>query len=144
MAIDAAAFAPWSGLAGGALIGAAAGILVLFNGRVAGISGVAGALLQMHGGDKGWRIAFMGALVAAPILYPLGHALPAVRIEASFAQLILAGLLVGLGTLYGCGCTSGHGVCGLARGSPRSLAATLVFVAMAMVTVFVMRHRFAS
>jgi uncharacterized protein len=134
------AFTPWSALAGGVLIGLAAAMFVLLNGRIAGISGVIGGLFKPVKGDVAWRTAFVLGLVASPWLYTLFAALPQPRIDASFAALVVAGLLVGVGTRYGSGCTSGHGVCGLARLSPRSLVATVAFMAAGFVTVFVTRH----
>lgn len=138
--IDWAHFTPWTSLAGGVLIGTAATIFLLFNGRIAGISGVLGGLLRPRAGDTGWRIAFTLGLVAAPLLYQLVAPLPAVRIDADTAVLVGAGLLVGLGTRYGSGCTSGHGVCGLSRLSPRSMVATVSFMAAGFLTVFIVRH----
>jgi uncharacterized membrane protein YedE/YeeE len=140
MTIDTLHFTPWSALAGGLLIGLAAAALILFNGRIAGISGIAGGLLRPSRGEIGWRLAFLLGLVAAPLVYLLGAPLPAVRVEAGTATLIAAGLLVGIGTRYGAGCTSGHGVCGLSRLSPRSLAATAAFMLAGFATVFVVRH----
>ena len=140
MSIDWNAFTPWSALAGGMLIGLAAALFVLFNGRIAGISGVLGGLLRPLAGDVLWRVAFVGGLIAAPMVYTLFSTVPAVQIDAEYGALVLAGLLVGVGTRYGAGCTSGHGVCGLSRLSLRSLAATLVFMGAGFVTVFVMRH----
>jgi uncharacterized protein len=136
-------FTPWTALAGGALIGLAAAMLVLFNGRIAGISGVLGGLLKPAKGDVAWRVAFVLGLVGAPVIYGLFAALPLLKIDAQFAALIAAGLLVGIGTRYGSGCTSGHGVCGLARLSPRSAVATAVFMAAGFATVFVLRHVFS-
>lgn len=133
-------FTPWSALAGGALIGLAAALLILFNGRIAGVSGVLGGLLRPRAGDAGWRLAFVAGLLAAPLLYPLAAVLPVPRIDAGTGALVLAGLLVGVGTRYGAGCTSGHGVCGLSRLSPRSLVATLCFMAAGFATVFLLRH----
>jgi len=133
--IDWAHFSPWSSLAGGVLIGIAAAMLVLLNGRIAGISGIVGGLFTPRATDVAWRIAFVLGLLAAPILM---KATP--RIEAGFGTLILAGLLVGLGTSYGSGCTSGHGVCGVSRLSPRSLVATAAFMLAGMATVFVAKH----
>jgi len=124
MTIDWQAFTPWTALTGGLLIGLATAVFVLLTGRIAGISGVVGGLLQPLRGDIGWRVAFITGLVAAPSLWALAAALPTPRIDADFATLVVAGLLVGVGTRYGAGCTSGHGVCGLSRLSPRSLAAT--------------------
>ena len=140
MTIDWTAFTPWTSLAGGALIGLAAAMFVLLNGRVAGISGVLGGLLKPVQGDVGWRTAFIAGLVAAPLVYALFAVLPPVQIDAGFATLVTAGLLVGVGTRYGAGCTSGHGVCGLSRLSLRSLAATAAFMAAGFVTVFLLRH----
>ena len=140
MTIDTLHFTPWSALAGGLLIGIAAAALILLNGRIAGISGVLGGLLRPVSGDRGWRIAFLLGLVAAPLAYQLGAPLPEVRVEAGTATLAVAGLLVGIGTRYGAGCTSGHGVCGLSRLSPRSLAATAAFMLAGFATVFVLRH----
>lgn len=140
MSIDWNAFTPWSALFGGALIGLAAGMLVLLNGRIAGISGVLGGLLRPVAGDRGWRLAFVGGLMGAPFVFAIFAALPRPHIDADYPALVLAGLLVGLGTRYGSGCTSGHGVCGLSRLSPRSLAATLAFMGAGFATVFVLRH----
>ncbi|KQW57800.1 YeeE/YedE family protein [Variovorax sp. Root411] len=139
-AIDWLHFTPWTALAGGVLIGIAAAMFVLLNGRIAGISGVLGGLLRPVKGDAAWRAAFVLGLVAAPAAYGLFAVLPAARIDAGHGALVLAGLLVGVGTRYGAGCTSGHGVCGVARLSPRSLAATGVFMAAGFATVFVAHH----
>ena len=138
--IDWAHFTPWTSLAGGLLIGAAAAMLLLLNGKIAGISGILGGLLRPRAGDIGWRVAFITGLMAAPLLYRLAAPLPAVQIDAGTTLLVVAGLLVGAGTRYGSGCTSGHGVCGLSRLSPRSLVATAAFMAAGFVTVFVVRH----
>ncbi|MDQ6681026.1 MAG: YeeE/YedE family protein [Pseudomonadota bacterium] len=140
MTIDWNTFTPWTALAGGVLIGSAASLLVLLNGRIAGISGIIGGLLRPVQGDVGWRAAFVLGLIAAPALYALAAAVPRPVIDASWGALVLAGLLVGIGTRYGSGCTSGHGVCGLSRGSPRSLAATAAFMGAGVATVFVARH----
>ena len=133
-------FTPWSALAGGALIGLSAAMFVLLNGRIAGISGVIGGLFKPVKGDVAWRAAFVLGLVGAPWVHALFAALPQPRIDASIVALVVAGLLVGVGTRYGSGCTSGHGVCGLARLSPRSLAATVAFMGAGFATVFVTRH----
>ncbi|CAN5907030.1 YeeE/YedE family protein [soil metagenome] len=133
-------FTPWSALAGGVLVGIAAAMFVLLNGRIAGISGVIGGLFKPVAGEVAWRAAFVIGLVGAPLIYGLFAALPLPRIDASFGALIGAGLLVGIGTRYGSGCTSGHGVCGLARLSPRSLVATVAFMGAGIATVFVLRH----
>ena len=135
-------FTPWSALAGGVLIGVAAAMFLLLNGRVAGISGIVGGLLKPVGGDVGWRVAFVIGLMLAPLVYGLFATLPRLQIDASPVALIVAGLLVGVGTRYGSGCTSGHGVCGLSRLSPRSLAATHSFMGAGFATVFVIRHLF--
>lgn len=140
MTIDWNAFTPWASLAGGALIGLAAGMFVLLNGRVAGISGIVGGLLRPTKGDVAWRASFVAGLVGAPGAYLLFMTLPRPQIDASWGALIVAGLLVGVGTRYGSGCTSGHGVCGLSRLSPRSLVATVAFMAAGFATVFVLRH----
>ncbi len=147
MTVDWNAFTPGSALVGGLLIGLSAAMFVLLNGRIAGISGVIGGLLgtlrRRQHGDAAWRLAFVGGLLAAPALLGLVYTLPTLRITASTAGLIVAGLLVGFGTRLGSGCTSGHGVCGLARLSLRSLAATLLFMGAGFATVFVLRHVFA-
>ena len=140
MTIDWNAFTPWAALAGGALIGLAAALFALFNGRIAGISGIVGGLLASGAGDRGWRLAFVAGLIVSPLLFALFATLPTPRIDADSGALALAGLLVGAGSRYGAGCTSGHGVCGLSRFSSRSLAATLAFMAAGFATVFVIRH----
>jgi uncharacterized membrane protein YedE/YeeE len=121
-------------LLGGTLIGLAAAAFVLVNGRIAGISGIAAGLVRARRGDRSWRMAFLAGLLLAPCLAGVWHALPAPALVAGTPVMALAGLLVGIGTRLAGGCTSGHGVCGIARGSPRSLAATATFVAAAMVT----------
>ena len=140
MSIDWNAFTPWSSFGGGMLIGLAAALFVLLNGRIAGISGVLGGLLTPLRGDVLWRVAFIGGMVAAPLAYSVVLALPSVQIDASYPALVAAGLLVGVGTRYGAGCTSGHGVCGLSRLSLRSLVATGAFMAAGFVTVYVLGH----
>jgi uncharacterized membrane protein YedE/YeeE len=140
MAIDWNHFTPLASLAGGALIGLAAALFVLLNGRIAGISGVLGGLLVPTRGDIAWRLAFVLGLVGAPLVYLPFAPLPVSQIDAGTGTLVLAGLLVGVGTRYGAGCTSGHGVCGLSRLSPRSLVATAAFMAAGFATVFVVRH----
>jgi uncharacterized membrane protein YedE/YeeE len=119
-------------------------LFVLFNGRIAGISGILGGLLRPATGDIGWRIAFLLGLVLAPLAYAAVLPLPAVRVDAGTGTLVVAGLLVGVGTRYASGCTSGHGVCGISRLSPRSLLATLVFMAAGFATVFAVRHLFTQ
>ena len=144
MTIDWNAFTPEAALAGGVLIGIAAVLFALFNGRIAGISGIAGGLLKPERGDVAWRIAFLAGLVAAPALYKaVAGSWPAVHIDAGVGRLLIGGLLVGIGTRYGSGCTSGHGVCGLSRRSPRSFTATVVFMAAGFATAFVTRHLLA-
>ncbi len=140
MSIDWNAFTPWSSFGGGMLIGLAAALFVLLNGRIAGISGVLGGLLTPLRGDVLWRVAFIGGMVAAPLAYSVVLALPSVQIDAGYPALIAAGLLVGVGTRYGAGCTSGHGVCGLSRLSLRSLVATGTFMGAGFVTVYVLGH----
>ena len=135
------AFTPASALIGGAIIGAAAALFVMLNGRIAGVSGILGGLARPQAGDVSWRIAFVAGLVAAPLA--LLAALPEIRVDASFPALVAAGLLVGIGTRYGGGCTSGHGVCGISRASPRSIAATVAFMAAGFATVYVARHLIA-
>ena len=144
MNIDWTHFTPWSALAGGALIGLAAALFLVLNGRIAGISGVLGGLLKPVKGDIAWRAAFVLGLVGAPLVYGLFAALPVPQIEAGNAALVAAGLLVGVGTRYGSGCTSGHGVCGLSRLSPRSLVATACFMGAGFASVFVIRHLLQS
>jgi uncharacterized membrane protein YedE/YeeE len=140
MTIDWSAFTPWSAAIGGVVIGIAAALLVLVNGRIAGISGIVGGMLRPRPDDFAWRLAFLAGLLVAPLAYATVVALPPVTIEAGYPVLIAAGLLVGIGTRVGSGCTSGHGVCGLSRLSPRSLVATLSFMAAGFITVFVVRH----
>ncbi|BAU74926.1 YeeE/YedE family protein [Metapseudomonas furukawaii] len=140
MTIDWQAFTPWSALAGGALIGLSASLFILANGRIAGISGLLGSLLQRSGDGLDEKALFLLGLVVAPLPWILLRGEPTVRFDAGWPALVLAGLLVGVGTRYGSGCTSGHGVCGLARLSPRSLAATLAFMSTGFLTVLVLRH----
>lgn len=135
-------FTPLSGLLGGALIGLAAALLMLLTGRIAGISGIFGGLLTPTANDRGWRLAFVAGLIAAPLIAALatGMRLPSPAMPASLIVIVIAGLLVGVGTRMGNGCTSGHGVCGIARLSPRSLIATATFMATAIATVAIARH----
>ena len=143
MNIDWAHFTPFASLTGGIILGLASAIFILVNGRILGISGILGGLFPPKVGDTTWRIAFMLGLFAAPAVF---HALVPVqyitapRIEASDFLVVAAGLLVGIGTRYASGCTSGHGVCGLSRLSPRSLVATASFMGAGFITVYVMRH----
>ena len=143
MTIDWLNFTPGTALIGGMLIGLASAIFILFNGRIAGISGIVGGLLRPSKGDMAWRIAFVAGLIGAPLAYSMVAPLPIVTVDASDPMLIVAGLLVGIGTRYGSGCTSGHGVCGLSRLSPRSMVATAAFMLAGFVTVFVVRHLLA-
>jgi uncharacterized membrane protein YedE/YeeE len=133
-------FTPGPALAGGVLIGVAVAVLLLLGGRVAGISGIAGGLLRPVPGDRAWRLAFLGGLLASPWVYAVLAGPLQPRIDAGWGTLLAAGLLVGIGTRCGAGCTSGHGVCGLSRLSLRSLVATAVFMVAGMATVAVMRH----
>jgi uncharacterized membrane protein YedE/YeeE len=143
MTIDWIHFTPGMSLLGGVLIGISSALFILANGRIAGISGILGGLLSRKPGDIIWRIAFLLGLVAAPAaIFALTGPITA-TIEANTEVLVIAGLLVGIGTRYGAGCTSGHGVCGLSRLSPRSLVATLAFMGAGMAIVFVMRHLLA-
>ncbi len=133
-------FTPVSSAIGGALIGLSAALLMLLSGRIAGISGILGESLNA-GTDRGWRLAFLAGLVAAPLLATIvGYAVPSPQMPGSWGVIVLGGLLVGLGTRLGTGCTSGHGICGIARLSPRSLAATALFMAAAIIVVFITRH----
>ncbi len=136
-------FTPGAALMGGLLIGLAAALLLLGNGRIAGISGIVGGLLRPAPGEIGWRVAFVLGLMLAPLVFSLMAPLPAAQIDADTFTLIAAGLLVGVGTRYGAGCTSGHGVCGLSRGSLRSLVATATFMLAGFATVYVFRHLLA-
>jgi uncharacterized protein len=138
--IDWDAFTPGSALTGGVLIGLAAAAFVLLNGRIAGISGIVGGLLRPVRGDISWRIAFALGLLVAPLTWPVIAALPEIQIDAGYPMLIAAGFIVGISTRYGAGCTSGHGVCGISRLSPRSIVATLAFMGAGFATVFVVRH----
>ena len=134
-------FTPLSAAIGGALIGLSAVLLMLLTGRIAGVSGIFGGLLNPGSSDKGWRIAFIAGLILAPLLAGwIGHGMPTPQLPASWTVIIAAGLLVGFGARLGGGCTSGHGICGVARLSPRSIAATAIFILTAIATVAVTRH----
>jgi uncharacterized membrane protein YedE/YeeE len=143
MNIDWAHFTPFASLAGGVILGVASAIFILVNGRILGISGILGGLLPPKAGDTTWRVFFLLGMLAAPTVF---HAvvpaqyITAPRVDASDWMVIAAGLLVGIGTRYASGCTSGHGVCGLSRLSPRSLVATLSFMGAGFVMVYVLRH----
>jgi uncharacterized protein len=137
-------FTPLSGLLGGGLIGLAAAMLMLFTGRLAGVSGILGGAL-VSGSDRDWRLAFIAGLIAAAVIAPLfGAPSPARLVSSNLGLLAVAGLLVGFGSRMGNGCTSGHGVCGFARVSARSIVATLVFMAVAMATFAILRHGFGG
>jgi uncharacterized protein len=140
VSIDWNNFTPIASLAGGALIGIAALLLVLLNGRVAGISGILGGLLPPKTGDASWRMAFLAGLVVAPTLWALFIPLPEITVSANYGLLVIAGVLVGVSTRFGAGCTSGHGVCGISRFSLRSVVATLAFMFTGFLTVFLVRH----
>jgi uncharacterized protein len=143
MQIDWNHFTPWMSLAGGILLGVASAMFILVNGRILGISGILGGLLAPKVRDASWRIAFLLGMFVSPlaarVLFP-SEWISVPRIDAGWGAVIAAGVMVGLGTRYGAGCTSGHGVCGLSRLSPRSLVATLSFMAAGFAMVFVVRH----
>ena len=143
MTIDWLHFTPGLSLVGGILLGLASAAFILINGRILGISGILGGLLSPRVGDIGWRIAFLLGMAASPwvasLIFPEGL-IEAPRIEPGYVAIAIAGLLVGFGTRYGSGCTSGHGVCGLSRLSPRSLVSTLTFMGLGFATVYVVRH----
>jgi len=140
MTIDWINFTPWMALAGGVLIGAAAGLFVVLNGRIAGISGLLASLLERGAEGRGEKALFLLGILLAPLCWLLMAELPAAEFQTNGLGLLAAGLLVGFGTRYGSGCTSGHGVCGISRLSPRSVVATLAFMAAGFATVFVLRH----
>lgn len=143
MNIDWAHFTPWSSLSGGIILGVASALFILINGRVLGISGILGGLLPPKAGDTFWRLAFLAGMFASPWIFLLlapTEFITTPQIDADLVMLVIAGLLVGIGTRYGSGCTSGHGVCGLSRMSPRSLVATLSFMTAGFLTVYVVRH----
>lgn len=142
MSIDWANFTPLASSIGGLLIGLAVSILIIFNGKVTGISGIVGGLLKPTRDDLFWRVAFLCGLVSAPIVYRLAAPIPKINIDSSIWIVAIAGILVGFGSRYGSGCTSGHGVCGISRLSKRSFIATLCFIFSGLVTVFFVRHVF--
>lgn len=144
MLIDLKDFTPWLSLFGGILIGIAVSILLLFNGKIAGISGIIAGLMRPSPRDTSWRVMFLLGLIAAPIVYQVIVAPPTIIIEAGWSIIILAGILVGIGTRFSGGCTSGHGVCGLARLSQRSFVATTIFVLAGILTVFISKHVFGG
>jgi len=142
MTIDWAHFTPWGSLGGGLLLGLASALFILINGRILGISGILGGLLAPRSGDIAWRLSFLCGMAVAPFaaafLFPTAVAAP--RIDAGYLTIAIAGLLVGFGTRYGSGCTSGHGVCGLSRLSPRSVVSTLTFMGAGFLIVYAVRH----
>ena len=140
MTIDWPNFTPWFSLLGGVFIGVASGLFILFNGRIAGISGILGGMLRAASGDRFWRMSFLVGLIGSPLIYVFVAPLPEVRVDADYVTLVAAGLLVGIGTRCGSGCTSGHGVCGLSRRSPRSLVAVASFMLAGFATVYITRH----
>ena len=140
MTIDWNHFTPWSALAGGGLIGISVAFLILLNGRIAGITGIIGGLFKPVKCDVAWRIAFTFGLIIAPIIWLLFGKLPEITIDANYGLLVVAGLIVGFGARLGSGCTSGHGVCGISRLSPRSIVATIAFMGTGILTVFIVRH----
>ncbi len=140
MTIDFVHFAPWLALAGGVLIGISAALYLLGNGRIAGISGMLGRLIAPRAEGRAEPLAFIAGLLIAPWLMRFFATLPPVTVDASAYTVVAAGVLVGLGTRYASGCTSGHGVCGISRASPRSIAATATFMSFGFLTVFVVRH----
>lgn len=138
--IDLAHFTPELSLVGGMLIGLAAAVLILCNGRIAGISGILGGLLQWPRRDVSWRVAFLIGLIGAPIIASVLGKPVVADIQAGWESILIAGFLVGIGTRYASGCTSGHGVCGISRGSFRSLVATMIFMTAGFLTVYVKQH----
>jgi uncharacterized membrane protein YedE/YeeE len=140
MTVDWLHFTPWSALFGGLLIGAAAAALILCAGRIMGAAGILGGALALQSGDIGWRLSLIAGLLLSPSLLTLFGAADRPRFDASWPLLIVAGLMVGFGARLGSGCTSGHGVCGVSRLSPRSFVATALFVLVAFATVGVARH----
>ncbi|MBL0010502.1 MAG: YeeE/YedE family protein [Nitrosomonas sp.] len=133
---------PWNAAVGGLMIGAAVTLLLLFNGCVAGVSGMVGGLYRVQKGDIGWRVTFILGLILSVVIWRFFFVLPEIVIETNYTMLALAGFLVGYGTRLGSGCTSGHGVCGISRRSPRSIAATIVFMLAGFMTVYLLRHVF--
>ena len=143
MNIDWAHFTPFASLTGGIILGVASAVFILINGRILGISGILGGLMPPKLGDTFWRISFLLGLFVAPTVFHAVVPAPyitAARIDATDMMVVIAGLLVGIGTRYASGCTSGHGVCGLSRLSPRSLVATMAFMGAGFATVYVLRH----
>ena len=138
-------FTPISAAVGGALIGLSAVLLMALTGRIAGISGIFAGLINPETTDRAWRAAFIGGLIAAPLAAALlGHTVPTPRMPGSYIVVVIGGLLVGFGTRLGSGCTSGHGICGIARLSPRSIVATGVFMMAAIIVVALTHHVFGG
>lgn len=138
-------FTPVSAAVGGGLIGLSSVLLMLLTGRIAGISGIFAGLLELRSGDRGWRVAFIAGLILVPLTAGwIGYGMPSPQLPASWTVTAIAGLLVGFGTRLGGGCTSGHGICGIARLSRRSIAATVIFMTTAVVTVAVARHLYGG
>ncbi|UZJ57987.1 YeeE/YedE family protein [Pseudomonas sp. KU26590] len=137
-------FTPWSSLAGGALIGLSTGLFILLNGRIAGVSGLLGSVLSGHGEGRTEKCLFIAGLIASPVLWSMASHLPVASFQAGALPLAVSGLLVGLGTRYGAGCTSGHGVCGLSRLSPRSFVAVCCFMGSGFACVYLIRHLIGS
>ncbi|NHW03105.1 YeeE/YedE family protein [Stutzerimonas degradans] len=140
MTIDWVNFTPWSALAGGALIGLAAALFIMLNGRISGISGLLASLLERKAEGRGEKALFLLGILLAPLLWLMAGEWPQMEFQTNWLGLLIAGVLVGVGTRYGAGCTSGHGVCGISRLSARSIVATLAFMAAGFATVFVIRH----
>jgi uncharacterized membrane protein YedE/YeeE len=143
MTLDWSHFTPWLSLAGGVVLGLGAAIFILANGRVLGVSGILGGVIRPRWGDIGWRLAFLAGMLLAPVTFGLlapANFLTQARVDAGYSAVVVAGLLVGYGTRLGSGCTSGHGICGLARLSPRSMAATVTFMVAGFFIVYVIRH----
>jgi uncharacterized protein len=133
-------FTPWLSLAGGILIGLSAVLLMAFHGRIAGMTAILGGIIPPVPADWAWRAAFLAGAVIGPLAYIASGNTIEFSVPVSTSALVIGGVIVGIGVTYGSGCTSGHGVCGMARLSPRSIAATLVFMAFSIATVFVIRH----
>jgi len=133
-------FTPYSALLGGVLIGAAASLLMMLNGKIAGVSGIASGIMTNIFGERLWRLCFVGGLIVSPMVYQCFAPIPEIKITGGWTSTILAGLIVGIGTRFASGCTSGHGVCGLARCSFRSLIATMCFMFTGFLTVYLMRR----
>jgi uncharacterized membrane protein YedE/YeeE len=141
MQIDWLSFTPLPSLLGGMILGLAAALYVFLHGRILGISGIVSGLLHPKMTDSAWRLSLVLGLISAPFLAALFFGIiPIVEIDASWLAIVIAGLLVGFGAQYGSGCTSGHGICGLSRLSPRSLVATLAFMSAGFIMVFIIRH----